>query len=402
MSKCAIYAPGYSAFLFIRGQNRGQGGSNMSKHGNNIRKRKDGRWEARIKYVDITGNSKYHSVYAKSYKEAKEKKELFIKEQSNRNTTQSVKTRTLYCDVLDMWMESRFFNQKESTKLKYQNIITLHISPILGKLDISLLNDVVINRFLSEKKENGRLDGSGGLSNSYVKTMAIIISSSLSYAVEKGLREPLFAKIQKPVIVKKEIDILSEDEQRILEEKLNPNESLTALGVLIALNTGLRIGEICALKWEDIDLNNRILHVRHSIIRVKANNSSESKTELILGVPKTKTSVRDIPIHTKLQNIFNEVASYSNSQYVVSGTNNFVSIRTFEYRFHRLLALYRLTDTNFHSLRHTFATRCVEKNIDIKTLSEILGHANVGITLNTYVHPSFETKRTQLEKLCNI
>lgn len=372
----------------------------MSKRGENIHKRKDGRWEARILYKDSAGKQKYHSLYGKSYREVKEKKEQYVK--SSREERPRAKP-TQFSAILNMWLGSRFFHQKESTKLKYRNIIDRHIIPQLGGADIAELDDVRINEFLADKRENGRLDGSGGLSNSYIKTMAIIISSAMNYAAEKGLRSQLSVKIQKPVTIRREISVLSEEAQKKFENRLKHSDSLSALGILIALNTGLRIGEICALKWEDIDVEAGVIHVRHSIVRISSQDSaSDCKTSLIVADPKTKTSRRDIPINTKLSDIISLAAPLSESDFVVSDSAGFVSPRTFEYRFHRILKQYGLQDVNFHALRHTFATRCVEKNVDIKTLSEVLGHSNVSITLNTYVHPSFESKRKQMEKLCDI
>lgn len=370
----------------------------MSKRGENIHKRKDGRWESRVIIKDIAGNSKYYSLYGKTYKEVKDKKENFIKEN---NYNLKKRPSITFGDVLAIWLENKFFRHKESTRLKYSNIINTHILPILGALDIKQIDDVVINQFLNSKKEAGRLDGQGGLSNSYVKTMAIIINSAMNYAAEKEMCLPMKASIQKPSVAKTDIHVLTPEMQQKFEDLLQLNDSLTALGVLIALNTGLRIGELCALKWEDIDMAQRTIHVKHSVIRVLAQKDINAhNTELVIGLPKTKTSIRDIPITTKLFTILAKAGKVSDSKFVVSDSVEFVSPRTFEYRFHQILAQYGIPDTNFHTLRHTFATRCVEKNVDIKTLSEVLGHSNVGITLNTYVHPSFDVKRQQLEKLC--
>lgn len=367
----------------------------MARKGENIHKRKDGRWEARIRIPKQNGKTSYHSVYGKTYKEAKDKKEYYLE---NRKQMAATFKKITFGEVVDMWLEHRFFHQKESTRLKYQNIINTHIKPVLGKKDINAVDEVFINRFLADKKESGRIDKKGGLSNSYIKTMAIIINSVMSYAVEKDYRPPLKSKIQKPQIDKKEISVLSEKTQRQLETALSNDASKTALGILIALNTGLRIGEICALKWENIDLPNKIIRVKSSVVRVSDIGYGSQKTKYIVAEPKTRTSIRDIPITTKLYPILLNVRE--RNEYVISDTDEFVCPRTFEYRFHRLLEEYSIPDTNFHTLRHTFATRCVEKNVDTKSLSEILGHSNASTTLNYYIHPSFEAKRNQLEKMC--
>lgn len=391
----------------LSGQNRGRKElQKMCKRGENIRKRKDGRWEARILCKCAYGTSNYRSVYGKSYREVKEKKENFIREQFQKESLPGVtkinsekKYQVTFEDVLFMWLENRAFHQKKSTRLKYNNMIKLHIIPALGNIEIEQMDDVLVNQFLISKKENGRLDGKGGLSNSYIKTMAIIISSSLDYAIERELRNPMKCKIQKPAVLKKEITILSQSMQQIYEDRLDGVTSTTELAILIALHTGMRIGEICALKWEDIDYENRLIRVRHSIVRIENEENEEKKTKLVLDTPKTKTSIRDIPIYTKLYQILLPVKEKTSNYFVASGCLNFISPRTFEYRFHQVLKKYELEDINFHVLRHTFATRCVEYGVDVKTLSEVLGHSNVNITLNTYIHSSLERKRGQLEKL---
>ena len=167
---------------------------------------------------------------------------------------------------------------------------------------------------------------------------------------------------------------------------------------MISLNTGLRLSEICALKWSDIDFENAILHVRTTVARVR-NTGEGSKTKLIIDRPKTKSSFRDIPISSYLMKMLVSLYEKRKSEYVVSDQEGFISPRTYSYRFHKVLEKYNVKQVNYHALRHTFATRCIEHGVDVKTLSEILGHSNASITLNTYVHSSMERKREQLEKL---
>lgn len=171
-----------------------------------------------------------------------------------------------------------------------------------------------------------------------------------------------------------------------------------ALGVLISLNTGLRVGEVCALAWEDVDFDEEILHIRHTVSRVQATGSNR-KTRLILDAPKTKASRREIPISTFLFPALLEAHSKTVSRFVVSGKSDFANPRTFELQYHKLLAQSGVPQLNYHALRHTFATRCIEAGVDMKSLSEILGHGSVSITLETYVHSSIQLKRAQLEKL---
>lgn len=372
----------------------------MPKTGENIRKRKDGRWEARIIVKSNLGQTKSISVYGKSYREVKNKKINF---QMEDYSAKKVKGTNLE-NVINEWLLNNFLYQKKATILKYKVIVKNHILPALGKYDINDLDETIINSFLVKKISDGRLDHKGGLSSSYVKTMGIVLNSIINYAVAQGYCAPLKTKIAKPVIAKKEITVLDLKMQLRLEHQLEFDDSLTALGIFIALNTGMRIGEICGLKWADIDLDNRVIRIRHTVARVESASMSfdSSKTCLILDKPKTKTSIRDIPITSKLLLVLEKAIKSRVSEFVVSEKSNFVSPRTFEYRYHKVLEQYGVPRMNFHCLRHTFATRCIELSVDVKTLSEILGHANVGITLNTYVHSSIDLKRSQIEKLSTL
>ena len=189
---------------------------------------------------------------------------------------------------------------------------------------------------------------------------------------------------------------LSLTEQRTVEKHLTNNINSTNVGILLALQAGLRVGEICALSWENIDFNERIMHIRNTVIRTNRNDNTYPA--FMISEPKTKSSIRDIPLTDCLLYNLMIVKSESISPYVISGNSEFVSPNTFEYRYHKALNQFNIKDINFHALRHTFATRCIEAGVDDKTLSEILGHANVSITLNTYVHSSMDLKRSQLEK----
>lgn len=373
----------------------------MSKRGENIRKRKDGRWEARIK-IKINGKVKYHSIYAYSYREAKEKKNAYLKNYSpSPPLSETAANKITMEQLLNAWIIDKELHLKKSTLLKYKTIITTHIVPEIGKVEVKELDTDIINKLLADKMKSGRKDGNKELSNSYVKTMSIIIASALDYAVTSGLRDPLRGKIAKPSVPKAKIVVLSKEDQYNLEKNISPSNSTTELGIIIALNTGLRIGELCALRWSDVDMINNIIHVKHSVIRVSAESSvnGNKKTKLIIDSPKSEHSIRDIPITQKLRHHLKTCIPVDSKNYILSNSTIFLSPRTFEYPFHKVLEACDIDSFNFHILRHTFATRCIESNVDIKTLSEVMGHSNVNITLNNYVHPSFDDKRSQLEKL---
>ena len=368
----------------------------MSKRGENIHKRNDGRWEGRYKKGrNLSGAIIYGSVYGKTYREVKDK---LASMSINPNDFISVKKCDCsFGDVLLLWMKNNQIRHKGATINKYQNIIDTHILPELGNMKLSDITSTVINTFLTKKMLNGRVDHSGGLSASYVRTMMLIINSALEFAVNEQMCPPLKSPILKPVAPKNEISILSLEEQKKLETQLLVDLNPTHIGILLSLHTGLRIGEVCALTWDDIDLKNSIIHVCHTVARVKKTDSSGSM--LIIDTPKTKASDRNIPISSALLPLLKRAYASASSKYVVSDKNEFISPRTYEYRYHRLLDKCGIESINYHALRHTFATRCIEVGVDVKSLSEILGHANVSVTLNTYVHSSLELKRSQLEKL---
>lgn len=371
----------------------------MSKRGDNIRKRKDGRWEGRYeKGRKSDGKIWYGSVYGNSYREVKMKLSEARKEVSEHRQTQTEEK--TFGEVLELWLANNQIRLKGATVNKYQNLIDIHIMPGIGHLKLSDITATGINHFLIQKLQNGRIDQQGGLSASYVRSMMLVVNSAMKFAAAEQMCPPLRTPIFKPANPRSERVILSVSDQKKLETYLCRDLDLTRAGVFLSLHTGLRIGEICALSWEDIDFKNRIIKVRHTVARVRCTNSNQTNaTKLIIDTPKTPSSIRDIPISSSLLPVLEKVQALSSSSYVISETPDFISPRTYEYRYHKLLNESGVTSINYHALRHTFATRCIEAGVDVKSLSEILGHSNVGITLNTYVHSSMELKRSQLEKL---
>ena len=373
----------------------------LSRRGDKIRKRKDGRWEGRYnKGRDGRGKIKYGSIYGKSYKEVKEKLDLAVKSFDSAKQTNVLSSSIKFSEVLELWLNNNKVHQKGATTNRYQYLIDTHIIPTLGCYFVNDITAGMVNSVLNKKLTEGRLDGQGGLSNSYVKSMMLVIKSALKYASDEEWCQPLKSPIYKPPEEKNELTVLDHDEQKRLEHYIMSNISETTVGILLSLHAGLRIGEICALKWDDIDMSNRIIHIRHTVSRIRAFDDCEStSTKLIIDSPKTKESKREIPISNFLLIILQKEKVLAKSEYVVSNKESFVSPRTYEYRFHRILKQCNIDSINYHALRHTFATRCIEAGIDIKSLSEMLGHSNVSITLNTYVHSSMEFKRRQIEKL---
>lgn len=373
----------------------------MPKRGENIRKRKDGRWEGRYNTgKSPTGKQTYISVYGKTYNEVKSK----LLDLSQRKPEPKIIGKTISIgEVIREWQANNRMLHKGATEAKYEYLINTHILPAIENLDVKNVTADYLNSFAESKLKSGRLDKSCGLSASYVRTIMIILSSVMKYATEEQYCLPLKGKIFKPSIEKTTLDIFDESEQKLLESYLFSNISLTNFGILVSLYMGLRIGEICALTWDNIDFENKIIHITGTVSRVKnTDENSKSKTQLIIDKPKTETSNRIIPIPSKLFPLFKEFYQTKKSKFVLSESPTFLNPRTYEYRYHAVLKKCGIQDKNYHSLRHTFATRYIEVGVDVKTLSELLGHADVSITLNTYVHSSLELKRKQIEKLCTI
>lgn len=228
----------------------------MSRRGENIRKRKDGRWEARFPIgKDEKGRTIYGSVYASTYKEAKDKRRQRLEEQPVGSTNCPDNS---FRNLLFLWIADNQVRLKPSTIYRYQYLIETHILPDLGAKPLDGITSTVINTFLSDKLEHGRLDGSGGLSAAYVRSITLVINSALRFGIEQGLCSGAGLKINKPTVSPKELPVLSASQQVVLEKWLQTDTDETKLGVLISLYTGLRIGEICALTWDDIDLKNKV------------------------------------------------------------------------------------------------------------------------------------------------
>lgn len=373
----------------------------MARRGENIHKRKDGRWEGRyIKGYDMNGKAKYGSVYSKTYTDVKRKlltkKKELLKTCFDKNDED-----TNFNNVLNLWLNNNRLSIKDQTYDKYKRLIDAHIAPDIGMIKIKKINTFLVNRYLYEKIENGRLDGCGGLSISYVKTISFIIKSALKFAANEGFYNVTLGNIVLPHKEKTVPNVLSTNEQKILEKYIKEDTNNKKIGVLISLYTGLRIGEVCALRWQDINFDEKTIHVQHTLSRITQSNSNfpNQKTKLEIRSVKSSSSNRIIPIPDSLFNILAKRRSISD-EFVIKGEKYpFLDPRSYQYMFNKCLKKCGIRDTNYHTLRHTFATRCIESGMDIKTLSEILGHSNVNITLNIYVHSSMELKRKQIETM---
>lgn len=349
----------------------------MPRRGENIYKRKDGRWEGRYKCgYDDTGKARYRSVYAKTYQEVREK---MCKLKSTVVNFVSSGKRTVG-ELFDEWLTAVRLKVKVSTYACYNMKIIKHILPVFGGLMYEKLTISVVHEFIEKKLKEG-------LSAKYVSDIIIVFKSMAKFISKiHGYANPL-ENVVLPKKEKRDMKLLSKSEQkRLCQFALNKPDN-TKIGILLSYYAGLRIGEVCSLKWCDIDLNRGVLKVERTVQRIYENGS----TKLIIDSPKSRSSIREIPLPKFIVEILRKFKS-DDSAYVLSGTDKLIEPRALQHRFKALLKKADLPSINYHSLRHMFATNCIALGFDVKTLSEILGHSTVETTLNRYVHSSMERK----------
>lgn len=372
----------------------------MSRKGENIYKRKDGRWEGRfIKQRNKNNKAVYGYVYGKSYTVVKEKltkaKSTYI---FGTNNSDKLTMNINFQDITKLWLANKSNIIKASTFNRYKNLLNNNILPFIGKKFISDISTAEIQDYVHFLSTNGRIDSKGGLSAKTISDIICIIKSILNYSESLGYNHCCALRYIGFRAEKKEMRVLNRSEQQRLTEYLINDIDNTKAGVLLSLYTGIRIGELCALKAKDFDFLNKKLNIRQTLQRIQKGQCDDNKTYISITEPKSTASVREIPLPDFICKIFSEMQLHLN-EFILSGTLVPIEPRTMENRYNRIMKNLGITGATFHTLRHTFATRSVEVGFDIKSLSEILGHSSVNITLNRYVHSSFELKTENMKKL---
>ena len=290
------------------------------------------------------------------------------------------------------WLEERKKTVKKSTYSNYKYMVDRYITTKLGKLRLRKLERYDFNEFVKELNED--------YSTKTVRDIIVILKSILTYGEEEHNLRLKGKKIISPKPDSEPIIIFSKREIKRLEKCCLKENTLKSLGIIICLNTGLRIGEICALRWKNIDLEKREIRVKQTLQRIY--DDKTEKTTIQIDTPKSKKSVRNIPISNKVYEILVLLKKKHNDEdFFLSGdSEKFIEPRHYQNTFKEILKKSKIkTSYKFHQLRHTCATNCIEVGMDVKSLSEILGHANIQITLDKYVHSSYKTKKKYLEKL---
>ena len=296
--------------------------------------------------------------------------------------------RKKYKTILKEWLSKKRINIKEQSYIKYQHLINNYINPILGDVkEKRLMEGDIINFFNDEKITT--------LSQSSRQTIIYIINNSTNNKFKICI-EDLFKGKNK--YKHNNLKYFTKKEQKVLEEYIYNHLNIKTISILLCLYTGLRIGEVCGLKWEDIDFKNKLLTVKRTIQRIPELNRTNFKTKVIESIPKTDNSYRKIPIPTFLLSMLEEFKDIP-TNYIVSNRNKPKEPRVLSRYFSHILKEIKVTPLSFHSLRHTFATRSLEAKMDIKTLSEILGHSSYKTTLEIYAHSSIELKRESMNNM---
>ena len=298
---------------------------------------------------------------------------------------------------LNEWLENYVEpTAKSRTIRRYSEIVSQHVLPSLGKYELKELNPPLIQCFITKLLKNGNLKTGEGLAVNSVNAIISVVQNSLKAAYDVGYIESYTAnRIKRPKRCEREINCFTPNEQKRIEKEITCGDN-KLFGVILCLYSGLRIGELLALKWEDIDFKSGILTVCRSCYDGK---DKDGKYKRIEETPKTISSKREIPLPRQLLPIIRRNKKNSDSAYVVSGLKDSVSVRSYQRSFDLLQKKLNIPHRGFHSLRHTFATRALECGMDVKTLSEILGHKSPSVTLNRYVHSLIDHKRAMMNRL---
>lgn len=295
-------------------------------------------------------------------------------------------------EIIKLWENDKKLYVKKSTYSAYLLLIENHINPYFA--DKEKITEEDVQKFvLTELRK--------GLSQKSIKDIIIVLKMILKFAVKQKLLAYNEIEIKFPTVAEKtDLEVLNKNDHKKIINYLQENFTFKNLGIYICLSTGMRIGEICGLLWSDIDVESGIIKVRRTVQRIYVIDGETRHTEILIDTPKTKNSIRDIPMTTELYKIIKPLKKVVNNDfYVITNEAKPTEPRTYRNYYERLIKRLGIPKLKFHGLRHSFATRCIESKCDYKTVSVILGHSNISTTLNLYVHPNMEQKKKCIDQM---
>ena len=295
-------------------------------------------------------------------------------------------------EIVVLWQADKKQYVKRSTYSAYSLLVNNHLIPAFaGTYDVT---EEMVQSFVFIKLEQG-------LSQKSVKDILIVLKMILRFAVKQGFLQHREIDVKFPTERdRQELEVLTRNSQKQIMEYVQSHFTFMNLGIYICLCAGLRIGEVCALVWDDIDVGNGVINVSKTIQRIYVIEGGEKHTEVIIDTPKSKNSIREIPIARDLLKMIQPFKKVVNgSFYVLTNSAQPTEPRTYRNYYKRLMTQLDMPKLKFHGLRHSFATRCIESRCDYKTVSVLLGHSNISTTLNLYVHPNMEQKKKCVEQM---
>ncbi|KMQ71454.1 tyrosine-type recombinase/integrase [Chryseobacterium koreense] len=294
--------------------------------------------------------------------------------------------------IVEFWKADKKMYVKKSTLSAYILLIENHLIPEFGSN--SEIEEEQVQKFVFQKLEQG-------LSQKTVKDILIVLKMILKFGAKNKWIQFSPFQIQYPTVREnQQIEVLSRTHQKKVMNFIQEHFTFRNLGIYICLSSGIRIGEICALTWEDIDTDNGIIHIRKTIQRIYVIENGERRTELLLDSPKTKNSIREIPMSRELLRMLKPFKKIVNPTFfVLTNDSKPTEPRTYRSYYKNLMRQLEIPEIKFHGLRHSFATRCIESKCDYKTVSVLLGHSNISTTLNLYVHPNLEQKKKAIDQM---
>ena len=367
----------------------------MAKRGENIHKRKDGRWEGRyIKARNIDGKPIWGYLYGYSYGEVKTE---LTRRKALSGFYQLSGESMHFSDLAELWLTSFAQGVKDSTLAHYRYTLHKYLLPVLGSLQVTSLTDSLLERLFLQilsPQENSHKP----LGASSARECLGMLKRICKYAAHLHLMPPIELCIKLPRTKKSEPQPLSRAEQASLRDFLLAEPTARKVGMLLQMELGLRIGEVCGLQWGDFDLNVGILVIQRTVCRISC---GDGHTKVVVQTAKTKSSHREIPLPKPLVKLLRELrGNASDTTWFLSGNEQRpVEPRCYRKSIQCYLKQAKVRRVHPHVLRHTFATICLQAGCDIKTLSELLGHASATVTLQRYVHSDLNRKREEIERI---